>query len=1828
MRSGNRILLLFFYLCFASVSSAQKSPASESDLKKQASKLFEKQNYKDASPMYSQLLSLYSREAIYNYRYGICLLLSGTDKTGAATYLEAASKVKETDPDVYFYLGRSYMFMDHYNEAIAAFTTFKENAPLSKQNTLHPDIYIKNCENADQLRRDRKNIAVLNKRKVNRSAFFAPYDFTEAAGKLLTTPDRFLSPMDKEKISNPVMFMTKDGETIYYASYGKKGDHGKDIYRIIKLPDGTWSIPENLSNEINTDADEDYPYLDKDGRTLYFSSNGSSSMGGYDVFKSQYNFNTGRWSSPVNFGVPVNTVDDDIFFMPSVNGLTAVYSTAIDCETGKIEVRNIKLGDAVSNVAVISGKYFSQDQITRRDARVSVVRTKDNGVVTSVKTDRTGEYELVVPAGEEYMLIVEGGSYLPHAELFSVPRGTSLSGLKQRVTMNKSGDKEEMTMSNFFSPADIDSSLASIEKPTQVVRSEFDLKDTATGKMQTITFEGRTLFVAPPQLKNAGLAANEDPYIAKEQNAAVIPDVKQSQITSKNNPEVITDETEAESVENTPEKSADTKESTAVISDKTSNSDLVKMAFEDALAVKEEVLSLREDAEEKRAESRTLDSLSKVLVKEANELLSSGEKEKSQEVFRQSQEDAQESQQKIREAQALEADAREKDAEATSAYADAAMLMKEFNVDTSVVAYKSNSNKEKSNQTGAKKSAGKPDKTIEENSVMDSDQTATTEISHGEKAKQLQRESDELLTAYSEMTQKAETTKDKTRKEYYQKKAADLQKQGNEKKVEADKEVVLSIQSGENPIAIVSGDKESSNHKSGQRNNSNNTGTAKVAAKENSEGNVNSQNDIVLNENPEINAEQQNKSKNSAETKVPSAENSNGEENFPNDVAINENRNESGKKSKKNNSAVGNDSNEKSTVNESNAKEATQTSTPEYSEIADKLEKVVGTLDNDVPVLSENKSSSNDNGSSGKSGAKTNKNKNENKTKSADKNNELIVENKNVDVVTSPSPEKLIEKNISTSENKNNKPVNADPVAINHFQNYLQSLDESKKTETLSKQTETKLFEPNSKSKRDSLENKTAELNRLSISQWQEAQKELLSAKQIDPEIEEKMVNVQPAEINSGKTNQSLAENNNSKSFERKADVNSSRSSIDKSSDNKTEDIHTGAEETVAVLDTTKPEYAKYVETQKQIIDKQTETVNIFVEGMKLNKQAIAIKTEEMKLRDQAEMSTTKKEKKKLTETADSLAMEADIITGHSKEMLSAAQKNTGKVKELVVKSNQLKETLIVHDLQPLEATGTRSNSNSRTEKGEHASSVVNEKEAGQVSKNESSSTTGQSTSSFDKGLKGSSDNRNPEPGINVVNRGIKSNSSGEGNSGAELPEINYNENKNTSGTKASEEKESVQNISPVKSKSEIPIYPSSPDVKSRAVNNTDEKANDNTNDQEKASTGKTDLVINNELQISDGSTFSLSKGDAYSAFNPIPIDPELPQGLVFKVQIGAFRKPLPDNTFKNLQPLSGETSRPGWIRYCLGLFRTFEPANLLKKVVRGMGYPDAFVVAYYNGKRIPLYDAYAMISKTNAETKQKYSSVSKEEFSHLAKFEIRQSNHDTKPDNDTKAFYGTNEIIAADVIEYAVQVGVYKSSRIPSALNSLVPLNTEEMNSGLFRFTTGRYQNRASADSMKRVAVSSGVKDAFVVIYKGGKKATASQVQRIQADNQNARKDIATANNSTSSTTNNSSQASGSGNTSNAEGIIFKVQIGAFKENVPLSTVNSFLLIADKGIAQETDDRGLHIFYAGSFSDYNKAVSARDEIVDKGIKDAFIVGFSNGKRISATEALKRLNGN
>jgi len=120
--------------------------------------------------------------------------------------------------------------------------------------------------------------------------------------------------------------LSPDGITLYFVSDRKGGFGGKDIWASERLSNGNWSEPYNLGKDINTAEDEESPYIMLDGVTLYFSSKGHGSYGGYDIFMATQDYD-GLWSKPENLGAPVNSTSDDYYYITDSFGKKAYYSS-------------------------------------------------------------------------------------------------------------------------------------------------------------------------------------------------------------------------------------------------------------------------------------------------------------------------------------------------------------------------------------------------------------------------------------------------------------------------------------------------------------------------------------------------------------------------------------------------------------------------------------------------------------------------------------------------------------------------------------------------------------------------------------------------------------------------------------------------------------------------------------------------------------------------------------------------------------------------------------------------------------------------------------------------------------------------------------------------------------------------------------------------------------------------------------------------------------------------------------------------------------------------------------------------------------------------------------------------------------------------------------------------------------------------------------------------------------------------------------------------------------------------------------------------------------
>ncbi|MCO6481757.1 MAG: PD40 domain-containing protein [Flavobacteriales bacterium] len=267
----------------------------------------------------------------------------------------------------------------------------------------------------------------------------------------------------------------------------------------------------------------------------------------------------------------------------------------------------------------------------------------------------------------------------------------------------------------------------------------------------------------------------------------------------------------------------------------------------------------------------------------------------------------------------------------------------------------------------------------------------------------------------------------------------------------------------------------------------------------------------------------------------------------------------------------------------------------------------------------------------------------------------------------------------------------------------------------------------------------------------------------------------------------------------------------------------------------------------------------------------------------------------------------------------------------------------------------------------------------------------------------------------------------------------------------------------------------------------------------------------------------------------PIPIDAPMPTGVVYKVQVGAFRNELPMEAFSDMAPISGEHAGNGLVRYTAGMFTTAEAAREAGAKVRGRGYRDAFVVAYMDGRRVSLREAMqaerralavapAAVADLHANASAGQPDASKApgqavdltdrnaqaaaEEAVLARYPATAQEvlSAFKPSNADTAYYNDPSAAPAKQVEtvkglfFTVQVGVYSKPTPLDRLFNITPLNSELTANAKIRYTTGRFLQEAAAVRRRTTAVAQGVTDAFVTAYLNGKRIPVRDARALLA--------------------------------------------------------------------------------------------------------------------------------
>jgi tetratricopeptide (TPR) repeat protein len=341
------------------------------------------------------------------------------------TFKNIGNMVNTDKPDYYPFVPK--------NESFLVYNTKRDDGSnILPNGSYNSEIYISQVKNGQysKARKLDQNVNTLNGSEeiIGMSSdgkyFLFYYDNEENYGDLFIADYEDQTVKNVQKLPEVINSKTheiagsisKNGDVIYFASDRDGGFGGVDIYKSLKLPNGKWGPAQNLGAAVNSKFDEDFPNITPDGKTLYFSSKGHTSMGGYDIFRASWDPIKRNWSDVKNIGYPLNTPEDNMNYRESKSGRTGYISALRAGGFGDLDIYSVTFNEVDPEYSVIKGYVVSTDSTKQiKDAFISVLDLQTDEEYGSYLTNPiSGRFIIILPPGN-FNLMVE----VPGFDLFT-----------------------------------------------------------------------------------------------------------------------------------------------------------------------------------------------------------------------------------------------------------------------------------------------------------------------------------------------------------------------------------------------------------------------------------------------------------------------------------------------------------------------------------------------------------------------------------------------------------------------------------------------------------------------------------------------------------------------------------------------------------------------------------------------------------------------------------------------------------------------------------------------------------------------------------------------------------------------------------------------------------------------------------------------------------------------------------------------------------------------------------------------------------------------------------------------------------------------------------------------------------------------------------------------------------------------------------------------------------------------------------------------------------------------------------------------------------------
>ncbi len=298
-------------------------------------------------------------------------------------------------------------------------------------------------------------------------------------GNTWTKPEH-LNKNINSKAHESSVSLSYDGKRLYFIS-DREGNLGAgDIYYSDKDAKGEWGQAFNAGPSLNTKYGEEGVFFHPDGKTIYFSSKGRNSMGGYDIFKSV--FENGTWSEPINLGYPINGPDDDVFFVISGSGRHGYFASSKQGGFGDKDIYRItflgpekppilmnednllasvtapisefkaeKIASTGPKMTILKGVISDDKTKIPLEATIELIDNSLNEVIATFKSNSTtGKYLVSLPSGKNYGIAVKKDGYLFHSENFDLKNSEVFQEVEINVALKQIDIGQSIVLKNIF----------------------------------------------------------------------------------------------------------------------------------------------------------------------------------------------------------------------------------------------------------------------------------------------------------------------------------------------------------------------------------------------------------------------------------------------------------------------------------------------------------------------------------------------------------------------------------------------------------------------------------------------------------------------------------------------------------------------------------------------------------------------------------------------------------------------------------------------------------------------------------------------------------------------------------------------------------------------------------------------------------------------------------------------------------------------------------------------------------------------------------------------------------------------------------------------------------------------------------------------------------------------------------------------------------------------------------------------------------------------------------------------------------------------------------